>query len=214
MTSEPNDVVVAVLKAKLAEILSRKARNERVMSRLVEDDLAIHRELADLRAGARVLGVSLAFPEQKDEERRIFRIRVGSEREGKNVTSDFASRFVHFSGGGGSGGTEKALAGAQHNPPVKAKLPVPPTRPPIKEIVLDRLKEAGDNGAEAAKIRAHIERVYADKLHEKTVGMTLYRLAKDGLVRRDGRTWYLAKPQGAETRTPGVVAPGIKDRET
>ena len=40
------------------------------------------------------------------------------------------------------------------------------------------------------------------EMHDKTVGMTLYRLSKDGLARRDGRTWFYVAPK-EETENPG-----------
>jgi hypothetical protein len=83
----------------------------------------------------------------------------------------------------------------------------PADRPTIKELVLGRLKAAGAVGSKARPIREFIEKVYSTELHEKTVGMTLYRLSLDGLVRRKGQTWFIA-PQAAETMNPGVGAPG------
>ncbi len=80
----------------------------------------------------------------------------------------------------------------------------------VRELVLDRLKAAGDEGSKAKLIRAYIETARSIKLHEKTVGMTLYRLGLDGLARRDGRTWFFVPPV-AETKNPGGETPG---RET
>lgn len=76
--------------------------------------------------------------------------------------------------------------------------------PRMSDIVLDRLKAAGAKGSKAAPIQQYIENVYATKIHDKTVGMTLYRLARAGLVRRDGHTWFIVP----ETVNPGVAAPG------
>ena len=83
------------------------------------------------------------------------------------------------------------------------------TRPPIRELVLERTKGLSPNGLKAAEIREFIEKTYPNsgKLHEKTVGMTLYRLLQDGLVRREGHTWFFAPPK-AEAKNPGVAAPG------
>jgi hypothetical protein len=80
-------------------------------------------------------------------------------------------------------------------------------RPPVREIALARLSAAGEAGLKAADIRKYIETTYSGPIHEKTAGMTLYRLLKDGLVRREGHTWFIVPPK-AGTVNPGVAAPG------
>jgi len=58
----------------------------------------------------------------------------------------------------------------------------------IRDLVLSYLHMHRE-GAKARDIRVHLK----DKgitMHEKTVGMTLYRLSKENLARRDGRAWY------------------------
>lgn len=86
--------------------------------------------------------------------------------------------------------------------------PIPALAPgaPVRELVLEQLKSAPD-GLKASEMRAHIERLRNETLHEKTVGMTLYRLSEGGLVRREGRVWFYV-PQGAETKNPGGETPG------
>jgi hypothetical protein len=76
----------------------------------------------------------------------------------------------------------------------------------IRDIVLERLRLAGSDGVKASEITAHLNSVRPQKVHEKTSGMTLYRLSQDGLARREGRTWFFV-PQ-AETKNPGAPAPG------
>lgn len=82
--------------------------------------------------------------------------------------------------------------------------------PTIREIVKVQLGAAGEAGIKASTIREFILQVYHQTVHEKTVGMTLYRLSKDGLARREGHTWFSAKP-GAETENPGGDTPGSED---
>ncbi|MBS0258815.1 MAG: hypothetical protein JSR13_13985 [Proteobacteria bacterium] len=64
------------------------------------------------------------------------------------------------------------------------------TQTNIRELVLQFLGEAGADGAKATQLRQRIEGVGID-MHEKTVGMTLYRLKEAGQVKREGRTWFL-----------------------
>ncbi|CAN5196223.1 hypothetical protein BH10PSE11_BH10PSE11_36170 [soil metagenome] len=78
----------------------------------------------------------------------------------------------------------------------------------VREFTLDSLKFAGTGGAKAADIRSAYEASRNVKLHDKTIGMTLYRLSKDNLVRRDGRTWFFIPPEEGGSKNPGVGAPG------
>jgi hypothetical protein len=84
-------------------------------------------------------------------------------------------------------------------------------RPPagkIKDLVIMKLREAGPEGMKAADIRKFIENAEGRQVHEKTVGMTLYRLSTEGIVRRDGRTWFLVSPAG-DAENPGAGTPGL-----
>jgi hypothetical protein len=86
-------------------------------------------------------------------------------------------------------------------------LPPKPEAPKIRNLTIDRLKAAGDAGTKAAVIREFIEKTYNFQIHEKTVGMTLYRLSLDKRARREGHTWFFVPPPAA-TENPGVSAPG------
>jgi hypothetical protein len=67
----------------------------------------------------------------------------------------------------------------------------------IRQIVLEQLKAAGAKGVKSGPLRPVIEKIVGHEVHEKTMGMTLYRLSKDGEARRDGLVWYCV-PQGAK----------------
>jgi hypothetical protein len=69
--------------------------------------------------------------------------------------------------------------------------------PNIRELVVARLQQAGKAGIKAAEIREFLG-AQGVELHEKTVGMTLYRLSKEGRARREGRTWYSAVADDGE----------------
>jgi hypothetical protein len=77
--------------------------------------------------------------------------------------------------------------------------PVPPN---IKDFVLTRLQQAGGEGVKVASIKEFIAGKGIE-MHEKTVGMTLYRLSKDRLARRDGRMWFFV-PQEEETNASNI----------
>lgn len=66
-------------------------------------------------------------------------------------------------------------------------------RPSIKELVLIEAQKAYPNPIRAANVRKTLEAIREEKLHEKTIGMTLYRLLKEGKLRREGWDWFLLK---------------------
>jgi hypothetical protein len=80
--------------------------------------------------------------------------------------------------------------------------------PTVREIALEQLKRAGAAGTRAANIRQVVQNILKKTVHDKTVGMTLYRLSKEGKVRRDGQTWFIAQ----EAVNPGAPTPGSEDR--
>lgn len=85
--------------------------------------------------------------------------------------------------------------------------PVASAAPQFKDVALDYLKEAHPKTLKAAQIQNRCEILLGRKFHEKTAGMTLYRLAKDGLVRRIGRAHWLYVPQ-TDDKGPEVDAAG------
>ncbi|MDP1749633.1 MAG: hypothetical protein Q8L22_09250 [Reyranella sp.] len=71
----------------------------------------------------------------------------------------------------------------------------------VRDLVLSSLASAGSEGRKASAIRIEIEAQRGTKLHEKTVGMTLYRLSQETppRVHRRGRTWFHVEPGTALT---------------
>ncbi len=67
--------------------------------------------------------------------------------------------------------------------------PSDPTPPNVRSIVLQQLETAGMTGLHASEIKDYLSNQGVET-HEKTVGMTLYRLSKEGLARRERRTWF------------------------
>ena len=61
--------------------------------------------------------------------------------------------------------------------------------PSLQHIVVERLQAAGEEGTTAANIRVYARARASVRFHQKTIGMTLYRLARRGLARREGRVW-------------------------
>ena len=95
----------------------------------------------------------------------------------------------------------------QREPPPAQIPPVPPTAAKsIREEILDHAKRAFPNPVKATPLRLELEKTRGP-LHEKTVGMTLYRLSKEGAMRREGRNWFFV-PEDQRTKNPGTVVPG------
>lgn len=147
---------------------------------------------------------------------RVFGYDVTKEGVWQNLNSEFYNDLVTFM-------AEEDTKNQQHldlalrdfkdllaNEVITNEAAKKPPMPSIREIVVMRLRTAGETGERAKSIREYINSTYGVETHEKTVGMTLYRLLKEGLVRRDGHVWFFV-PQTAETKNPGVSAPRFLD---
>lgn len=86
-------------------------------------------------------------------------------------------------------------------PPVAAAR----SEPTIRDLVLSAIRKAHPKAVRASTIRRELANL-GHATHEKTVGMTLYRLSKDGLTRRvGGRDWYLA-PEAEHAEVQSTLA--------
>jgi len=95
--------------------------------------------------------------------------------------------------------------GVEEQPQEKAK---PQARPPvsIRTAVLEYLRSS-PNGATAREVRQHLLSAHGIETHEKTPGMTLYRLLKDEKARREGRRWfYVETDEEPETNAGADLA--------
>jgi hypothetical protein len=181
----------------------------------------VDRELADCRATARFFGLKIEFPEESNDsaERELMYVRRWREQEMAAQRNLFNAPRHPPSGTGRPSPPPPLPPPPQAPTPPPPVLPAPPPiysptvtagplpRPTVREVALMRLRAAGDKGAKAAEIRDYFERTYGEVVHEKTVGMTLYRLLKANLVRRDGHTWFFGPPS-VETKNPGGGTPG------
>jgi hypothetical protein len=81
---------------------------------------------------------------------------------------------------------------------VAADAPPAPYAPKVKDLVLARLEAAGETGTRSGPIHDWIAQRHRMTLHPKTVGMTLYRLARAGRARRAGQTWFFVPREAGE----------------
>ena len=75
----------------------------------------------------------------------------------------------------------------------------------LRQIVLERLEEAGPKGSKAAAIRDYAKDNLQCDLNIKAVGMTLNRLVKEGRARRAGQVWFRVQ-QGLQVEDVGAIA--------
>lgn len=168
---------------------------------LATRDRAIDRDLADCVAAARVFGYPLELPKDEgdSEQNPLFSTAILT---GKTLAG--SGLLFH---GPHHGATPQL-------PAAESKEAAAPAMPKIRDIVLDRLQAAGYGGTKALPIRKYIEDTYHQDIHEKTVGMTLYRLSNDGKAHRRGRIWFFG-PERAGTENPGGGSPGsVTEPET
>ncbi len=209
-------------KAAAAKIFAQRDRLLRERSGLREEQLKlstrdreIERELAECQAAANFFGI-VFDPLENDPEIielrdriRMYRSRAEDFRTRGSAaeSSSWLRRAVEFEERLRSltdqklaefGQKSLALASAE----LGADEPAPARQAKVKDAVLNRLREIAPIGERSLPLRQYIERAHSLHVHEKTVGMTLYRLSQEGIVHRKGQTWFYG-PQ-AEQMFPAV----------
>lgn len=75
-------------------------------------------------------------------------------------------------------------------------IPSQPARPTVREFILERAEAAAGQPVRALGLRTAYLEAYGNEVHPKTFGMTLYRLSKEGFMRREGHAdWYWVPPE-------------------
>jgi hypothetical protein len=184
-STPPDKLVAEALISKHNQALAEHQRLFDVLLDLYDESRENFAGLRDLHAAGRVFGLELEIP---DENARLA-----------------AQRF--FLSPQARAEREIKLTAMQ---PAPAPTPEAVAMPRIRDIVLERLKAAEKNGTRAAPIREYIRTTYGKDIHEKTVGMTLYRLANEKLAHRIGITWFYG-PAVPESQNPGAGAPGSQE---
>lgn len=80
----------------------------------------------------------------------------------------------------------------------------------IRDQVIEELKLAGESGIKTSEIRQN----FMDRgieMHEKTVGMTLYRLSKENIARREGRIWFFVPDAEREESSEDESGPDASE---
>lgn len=220
----PQDPQLAATAKLIAErrdkLLAERTELREARETLLARSRRVDREIGDCRAAARFFGLQMEFPEDPaDMAERDLLMRRMREREAASEAAQrsfFRQAPPPLPSGIGHPIPPPLPPSAATPPPPLPLPPLPPppvtvqvqARPTVREVALAHLRAAGPHGAKAADIRDYFERTYGQVVHEKTVGMTLYRLLQAKQVRRDGHTWFFGPPN-AEMKNPGVGAPGL-----
>jgi hypothetical protein len=191
-----NQIAVEIM-ARRDALLEERKQLRKQRAGIDARDFAIDRDLADCVAAARLFGVKLEIP--KDDYRwasavsslKDLRQSLNKQLHQIPMVELFQNQLEATPEQNRETSVEKQSA----------------SMPPIKEIVISQLREAGSKGTKAAAITRYILKTYGRKIHGKTTGMTLYRLSKDGLAHRKGNVWYFG-PENSGTENPGAATPG------
>jgi hypothetical protein len=224
---QDDDLRMAALRKVLRvrdELLLVRLDVRRRLNAVMAEDRAIERQLEDLRAAGRVFDQHVAVPRENEayasldalkavmrdlrggedwipgqsEPATLEQIRAARERRKKSPSHDvFRAR-------------EQAVLlpeGDVHEDEDSD----PSRKASIRDLALGYL-QLHEEGLKAEQIRQWLFSVYGIRTHDKTVGMTLYRLSKEGLVHREGHTWFPGSGS-PETENPGGETPGLFERD-
>ncbi len=191
-------------------LVSRRTDLLRQRALIISELRNIDHDLRDCAATARFFGLVIEFPpDEREEYERIRAAHREKESREREVARARLLRDASF-----QGVMQLELApkpetkqAELHDNNVKSLAKNERGRPTVRDVSLNLLEGVGSAGMKAERIRDYLDRTYGLAVHEKTVGMTLYRLSRDGLVHRVGHTWFFG-PSKAEAENPGVEAPG------
>jgi hypothetical protein len=82
------------------------------------------------------------------------------------------------------------------------------TTPSVRDLVTEQLQRAHPEPLRAAALRDWLLEHQKMDVHEKTVGMTLYRLAQKGLARRERHNWFWVPETERDNRPEGQSQSG------
>lgn len=193
-----SELAVGAMREKRADLLERRQRLMRLRDNLDRDLRRVNSELVHLAYVARMFGDDMPFPQPSGPMAGSYIVRSPGGYATVHPSGAEQQKLRFFGGGTAQTATP---------PPAHPSPAFPASVPKIKEVVLDRLRAAGEKGIKAAEIRQFILTTYGVETHEKTVGMTLYRHLKAGIARREGATWFFVPPE-AEKKNPGGETPG------
>lgn len=192
MANSSDKTVIEAIIAKYDQLLSEYDQLRDAFVEMHRNSRRIDRGLRDARSAARLFGVDLNVPTTTPSGAALEIVR-NQELEGKIEGPNPVRERMRIN--------EKTS-----NTLETTERPMPR----VRDVVLERLKAAGAKGTKAAPIRQFIKDRYGRDIHDKTVGMTLYRLAADKLAHREGIIWFFG-PAPAGMKSPGGETPGLNE---
>lgn len=223
------DAAAEKIFARRDQLLSEQRSVKDQQSALAVREREIDRELAECRAAARFFNIEfeIAVPNREINELQTrmhhfsMRMREAERRGDLPEAEELQQRVRMYQAQLRDVMIRKEREEAQgrllipssteENVVAQSVLPRKPKMPKMRDIALDRLREAGSVGQKASVIQKYIENTYSVKIHDKTVGMTLYRLSKENLVHRDGQVWFFGSQNERSEdspESPSASAPG------
>lgn len=194
------DAAVTAIKAKAHALFAERQAIRDEMAAL--DQKLRRNEIAifDCRGAARLFGDDIELPEDLATARSVWVRRVMNEPlrapppghvAPASAAAPAAPMVRHYR-------PPAAFAGGSEVQPTLLGGLLGDGAPSVREIALQQLKRAGEQGTKASAIREVVESILKKRVHDKTVGMTLYRLSQEDppKVRRDGQTWFFVPPPG------------------
>ncbi|TPJ30937.1 hypothetical protein [Mesorhizobium sp. B2-7-2] len=191
------------------EAQEAKAAAEKQIAECTERAAEAQAIIANVRPALSVFGFDTSAPKLWDLVKaaigneaylRAFRVARGEEERTQTVAAGKSGDEHEYEETGDEGETDENEAEMENETDNIEESEAPK----IKDVVIERLRQSGEQGARLSEIKEFVT-AQGIPMHEKTVGMTLYRLSKDGLTRRAGRTWYYIPPAETEGK---IVAEG------
>ncbi len=195
--------------ARRDRLVARRTELLHLRVEIISELRSLDRELSDCAAAARFFGLAVEFP--PDEREEYDRIRMQQREREINAREIARAKVARDVAAQATLLLEQAPARiAQipaNSPPSLTPVSDSP-RPTVREVALKMLKGAGSTGMKAETIREYLDHHYGMAVHDKTVGMTLYRLSRDQLVHRVGHTWFAGPSLAGSVENPGADTPG------
>lgn len=166
-----------------AEYLERKAELEKRQGPLIREREKLDQQLTDLQEeiklldqAAKTFGINISAQNAED-----VRIQHLIEEENNTEERPYYARKIDQT-------DSLETKNDQYQPS------------PVRDIALQFIKAHYPAPIKSPDLRIHIEKVLGRRIHEKTAGMTLYRLSKIGKVSRDKQDWVYIPSQTEEEK--------------
>jgi hypothetical protein len=190
--TDPKNLGIDAILAKLGQVLQlwwdadeREKLAEKVLAEAKENKATADVQLKGCFDAANLFGFDLKFEWDKRREQQ-------RERQAQVAAAAMPSVEV----GAGLAFKEVPLSSAPKS---------------IKDYAIDAAKQAWPNPIRVSILRQQLETI-GIKTHQKTIGMTLYRLLKEGLLRRRGRDWFFVPEDGRMSASSSVNEENPEDQ--